>query len=120
MLQAALELVDACGRLVEQPALDVVPLTEPPVELDHGGRVLLVVLRPAIEDAAQSRVMSRETRLEILQRVLRLAKLLEGDVDLLELQVQFGFALLDRMLRDRRVEPLPSPRMIRTILGSRN
>ena len=98
MLQAAFELVDACRRFVQQPPLDVVPLTETAVEFDDGGRVLLVVLCPAIEDARAVARHVGETRLEAVHRFLSLAKLLEGDVDVFELQSQIGFALLDRLL----------------------
>jgi hypothetical protein len=59
VLEAALELVDARGRLVEQPALDVVPLAQPPMQFRHGGRVLLVAVRPALEDR---RALARHVR----------------------------------------------------------
>ncbi len=102
VLQAALELVDARGRLVQQPALDVVPLAETTVELDDGRRVLFVVFRPPIEDAGAVARHVGETRLEPLHRLLGETELLESDVDLFDLQLQIGFTLLDRQFTIRR------------------
>ena len=79
---------------MQQPALDVVPLTEPPVQLEDRGRVTLVILRPAIEDLRAFGRHHRETRLEVLQRAGRLAHLPESGSDLLEPQVQFRHALV--------------------------
>ena len=59
VLQAALELMDAGGRLVEQPALDVVPLAQAAMKFDDGSRVSLVVLRPAVEDSCVCRSWRR-------------------------------------------------------------
>ena len=92
VLQAAFELVDAGGGLVQQAPLDVVPLAEPTVELDDGGGMALVVLRPAIEDAGALARHVREPRLEAVERVLRLTQLPQGEVDLLDLNLKIGRA----------------------------
>jgi len=58
--------------------------------------VLLVVLRPAIENAGTVARHLAETRLEAVDRFLGLAKLLKCEVDVFELNFQIGFPLLDR------------------------
>ena len=112
MLQAALELVDARGRLVQQPALDIVPLAKTTMELDDGRRVLFVVFRPPIEDAGAVARHVGETRLEPPHRFLRETKLLESDIDLFELQLEIGFTLLDRQFTIRRASLFHLPPMI--------
>ena len=98
--------------------LDVVPFAQTPVELDDGGGVLLVVLRPAIEDAGAIARHVGETRLEAVHRFLGVAKLLEGDVDLLELHFQIGFALVNRSFAIRGASLFHSPPMIRQTRAS--
>ena len=90
VLQAAFELVDAGRGLVQQPPLDVVPLAEAAVKFDDGGGVSLVVLRPAIEDACAFARHLAKARLEAVQRLLRLSKLAQGEIDLLDLNLQIG------------------------------
>ena len=90
VLQAALELMDAGGRLVEQPPLDVVPLAQAAMKFDDSGRVSLVVLRPAVEDACALARHLAKARLEAVQRLLRLSKLAQGEIDLLDLNLQIG------------------------------
>ena len=109
VLDAALELVHARRRLVEQPALDIVPLAQPAVQFDHGGRMPLVVLRPALEDRRALARHDREALLEILQRALRVTELLEGDGDLLELHVQFRWAWFSRSFAIRGACLVHSP-----------
>jgi len=113
VLEAALELVDARGRLVEQPALDVVPLAQPPMQFRHGGRVLLVAIRPALEDRRALARHVRQALFEILQGILGVTELLEGDGDLLELQVQFRWAWFSRSFAIRGACLVHSARMIR-------
>src|SRR5262245_48755792 len=96
MLEAALELMNAGGRLIEQPALDVVPLAETAMQLRHGSRMLLVAVRPALEDRRALACHVRQTLFEILERVLCVPELLEGDRDLRELQLQFRWAWFNR------------------------
>ena len=90
VLQAAFELVDAGGGLVQQPPLDVVPLAEAAMKFDDGGGVPLVVLRPAIEDARAFARHLVQARLEAVHRLLRLSKLAQGEIDLLDLNLQIG------------------------------
>ena len=68
---------------------------------------------PAIENAGAIARHVGETRLEAVHRFLALAKLLEGDVDLFELDSQIGFALIDRELTIGGTSLFHLPRMIR-------
>jgi len=66
------------------------------MQLRHGGGVLLVAVRPSLENRRALARHVREALFEILERVLRVPELLEGDGDLLDLQVQFRWAWFSR------------------------
>ena len=88
VLQAPFELVDAGRGFVQQPPLDVVPLTEAAMKFDDGGGVALVVFGPAVEDAGAFPRHLAEARLEAVQRLLRVSQLAQGEIDLLDLYLQ--------------------------------
>jgi hypothetical protein len=77
LLQPLLELVDARRRLPQESTLYLVPLREPATQLGYGGGVLLLVVRPPVENARAGVGQRRQPRFGLVEPVLCLAELVE-------------------------------------------
>ena len=70
------------------------------MKFDDGGGVTLVVFRPAIEDAGTFARHLAKARLEAVKRLLRLSKLTQGEIDLLNLNLQSDARGVSAIARD--------------------